>query len=67
MSLRATGRSVAIRRCEQSEGIFFAPRDDTGIIAFVLIISCGLNIKSCFAIYRSCKKNHVLYKIKMVS
>ncbi|KKN48131.1 hypothetical protein LCGC14_0656080, partial [marine sediment metagenome] len=22
---------------EQSEGIFFAPRDDTGIIAFVLV------------------------------
>jgi len=23
---------------EQSEGIFFAPRDDTGIIAFVLVL-----------------------------
>ncbi len=26
----------------QSEGIFFAPRDDTGIIAFVLVTKCSI-------------------------
>ncbi len=27
---------------EQSEGIFFVPRDDTGIISFVLVTKCGI-------------------------
>ncbi len=27
---------------EQSEEIFFAPRDDTGIIAFVLVAKCSI-------------------------
>jgi len=30
---------------EQSEGIFFAPRDDTGIIAFVLAIILAKGVK----------------------
>jgi hypothetical protein len=37
---------------EQSEGIFFAPRDDTGIIAFVLnlvLFWCGFDLSDlCF-------------------
>jgi hypothetical protein len=31
-------------RYEQSEGIFFAPREDTGIIAFVLVKKSSLKM-----------------------